>query len=124
MGEHRIAYQFIDIDQDIEAQEYVKQQNNNKQIIPTIVFADGSILVEPTNAELADKLGLQTRAKRQFYDLIIAGAGLSEMGDNFADNRLNMPDPVFSGTSYAENDVAGAGINVLLEAFSTLLRRP
>lgn len=75
LGEHRIAYQFIDIDQDIEAQEYVKQQNNNKQIIPTIVFADGSILVEPTNAELADKLGLQTRAKRQFYDLIIAGAG-------------------------------------------------
>ena len=75
LGEHRVAYQFIDIEQDVEAQEYVKQQNDNKQIIPTIVFPDGSILVEPTNAELADKLGLQTRAKRQFYDLIIVGAG-------------------------------------------------
>ncbi len=75
LGEHRVAYQYIDIEQDVEAQEYVKQQNDNKQIIPTIVFPDGSILVEPTNAELADKLGLQTRAEREFYDLIIVGAG-------------------------------------------------
>ena len=73
LGEHRIAYQYIDIEQDVEAQEYVKQQNDNKQIIPTIVFPDSSILVEPTNAELAEKLGLQTKAKREFYDLIIVG---------------------------------------------------
>ena len=30
--------------------------NNGKQIVPTIVFDDGTVLVEPTNAELAEKL--------------------------------------------------------------------
>ena len=50
--------------------------NDGKQIIPTIVFQDDSILVEPTNAELAAKLGINHKAKREFYDLIIVGAGL------------------------------------------------
>ena len=62
LGEHRVPYEYIDIEDDAEAQEYVQQQNEGKQIIPTIVFADGSILVEPSNAELAEKLGLQTKA--------------------------------------------------------------
>jgi thioredoxin reductase (NADPH) len=49
--------------------------NNGKQIIPTIIFEDGSTLVEPSNAQLAEKLGLQTKAKNPFYDLIVVGAG-------------------------------------------------
>jgi thioredoxin reductase (NADPH) len=40
-----------------------------------MVFPDGSILVEPSNAELAEKLGLKTKAQRQFYDTIIIGSG-------------------------------------------------
>jgi thioredoxin reductase (NADPH) len=43
--------------------------------IPTITFADNSFLIEPTNAELAAKLGLETKAKCDFYDLIIVGGG-------------------------------------------------
>ena len=49
--------------------------NDGKQIIPTIVFEDGSILVEPSNAELARKLDITPKAKRSFYDLIVGGAG-------------------------------------------------
>ena len=51
--------------------------NDGKQIIPTIVFQDDSILGEPTNAELAAKLGINPKAKREFYDLIIVGGGPS-----------------------------------------------
>ena len=39
------------------------------------MFGDGSILVEPTNAELANKLGISPTAKRSFYDLIVVGSG-------------------------------------------------
>jgi thioredoxin reductase (NADPH) len=63
------------VDQDASAQEYVRQANQDRLIIPTIVFPDGSLLVEPSNAELAQKLGLQTTASRSFYDLIVVGAG-------------------------------------------------
>ena len=53
----------------------VEELNGGKTIIPTIVFEDGSTLVEPSNAELAAKLGLQTVASRAFYDLIVIGSG-------------------------------------------------
>ena len=51
-----VAYEYINVDGDDEAQAYVKQVNDNRLIIPTIVFSDGSVLVEPSNAELARKL--------------------------------------------------------------------
>jgi thioredoxin reductase (NADPH) len=44
-------------------------------VIPVIKFEDGSLLVEPSNAELAEKLGLQTVAKRHYYDLVVVGSG-------------------------------------------------
>ena len=64
LEEHQVPYQWIDVDQDAEAQEYVRQVNNGRRIIPTILFPDGSILVEPGNAQLAQKLGLPTRGRR------------------------------------------------------------
>lgn len=74
-GEQRVPYTNIDIEQDPEGMAFVEQVNQGKHIIPTIVFPDGSILVEPTNAHLAEKLGLQTKAQRKFYDCIVVGGG-------------------------------------------------
>jgi len=74
-GEQRIPYVNVDIEQDPQGMKIVEQINNGKRVIPTIVFPDGSILVEPSNAELAEKFGLQTRAQRAFYDSIIIGSG-------------------------------------------------
>ncbi len=74
-GEQRVPYRYIDIEQDAEAMAFVEKTNNGMRIIPTIVFPDGSILVEPSNAQLAEKLGMQTRAQRSFYDAIIIGGG-------------------------------------------------
>ncbi len=75
LGEQRVHYTFVDIDQDQEGRAFVEQANNGKQVIPTLLFADGSLLVEPSNAQLAAKLNLQTSAKNTFYDLIIIGSG-------------------------------------------------
>jgi thioredoxin reductase (NADPH) len=75
LGEQFIPYRWIDIEQDLAGEAYVLQRNNGKRIIPMIVFEDGSFLVEPTNAELAKKLGLKTEAKKTYYDLIIIGGG-------------------------------------------------
>jgi thioredoxin reductase (NADPH) len=75
LGEQRVHYNWIDIEERPESQAYVEKVNNGKRIIPTIVFEDGSILVEPSNADLAKKLGLQTQARMAYYDLIIVGGG-------------------------------------------------
>ena len=75
LGEQRIHYTWVDIEQDRDGQATVERANGGKRIIPTIVFPDGSLLVEPSNAELAAKLGLQTRARMAYYDLIVIGGG-------------------------------------------------
>jgi thioredoxin reductase (NADPH) len=75
LGEQRVRYDFINIEEDMEGQAFVQKLQNGGLTIPTIVFEDGSILIEPSNAELAVKLGLETKAKNEFYDLIIVGGG-------------------------------------------------
>ena len=75
LGELRVPYEWIDIDNDEAAREYVSSINSGKQIIPTIVFEDGSFIAEPSNAELASKLGISPKAERHHYDLIVVGGG-------------------------------------------------
>lgn len=75
LGEHQIPYTWIDIEQDKEAEQFVIATNSGKRIIPTIVFEDDSFLVEPSNAELAAKLGLKTTVDRKHFPLIVVGGG-------------------------------------------------
>jgi len=55
---HKVTYEWIDIDANPEAEKYVRETNRGMRSVPTIVFEDGSILVEPSNTRLAEKLGL------------------------------------------------------------------
>jgi thioredoxin reductase (NADPH) len=75
LGEHQIPYHWVDIEQDPAAEQLVIAKNEGKRIIPTIVFEDGSVLVEPSNAILAAKLGLKTSVERKHFPLIIVGGG-------------------------------------------------
>ena len=56
LDERRVPYVWIDVDDDPEALRLIKGVNNGRHTTPTIFFEDGSILFEPTNEELAQKL--------------------------------------------------------------------
>ena len=75
LGQHRISYDWVDMESDPSAVEEVERLNDGKRIIPTIIFPDGTILTEPSNDELADKLGIIRQAEEDNYDLVIAGGG-------------------------------------------------
>ncbi len=59
LNAHGIEPIWVDIEQNPEARAFVERVNHGMRSVPTMVFADGSLLVEPTNAELAAKLGIQ-----------------------------------------------------------------
>ena len=75
LKEHLIHYEYIDISEDEEAALIVERINNGKRKVPTIEFSDGSYLVEPSNAELANKLKLISKPKKDLYDVAIIGSG-------------------------------------------------
>lgn len=56
LDEKCVPYQWVNIDEDKKAEQIVLQINKGMRSIPTILFADGSVLVEPSNTKLAEKL--------------------------------------------------------------------
>ncbi|HEY5092369.1 MAG TPA: FAD-dependent oxidoreductase [Acidimicrobiales bacterium] len=75
LASHRIAYEWIDLEEFPEKTAEVEARNDGKRIIPTIVFPDGSFLAEPSNNELADRIGLSRVASSREYDIVIVGGG-------------------------------------------------
>ncbi len=51
-----VPYREVDIEEDEESAQLVMRLNRGAQSVPTIVFPDGAVLVEPSNAVLEAKL--------------------------------------------------------------------
>ena len=76
LGRNQVPYQWLDIETDEEACRLVTYaESDNIQHLPLVLFPDGSRLIQPTNLQIAQKIGLKTQAELPFYDLIIVGAG-------------------------------------------------
>jgi thioredoxin reductase (NADPH) len=75
LAAHRVRYTNIDIDADPAAIDRIKELQDGGQIIPTVVYPDGTHEVNPSDEALARRLGLTTAANRSAYDLVIVGGG-------------------------------------------------
>ena len=75
LSQHQIAYQWLDVEKDEKARALAESCTDGQLVLPTVLFPDGSVLAKPSIRELAEKVGLQTRAAQPFYDLVIVGAG-------------------------------------------------
>lgn len=56
LDKHNVTYEYINLEENPTASDQVMKINNGLQSIPTIVFPDGSVLVEPSDEELENKL--------------------------------------------------------------------
>ncbi|MBE2222250.1 MAG: NrdH-redoxin [Anaerolineae bacterium] len=56
--EYGISYKEIDVDEDEAGLALVKKVNQGYRMVPTVIFPDGTIFVEPPNSAVANKLGL------------------------------------------------------------------
>jgi thioredoxin reductase (NADPH) len=72
---HQIPYQWLDVEADPKAHALVEQANHGVLKIPTVFFADGSILIQPDIRAVAEKAGISTHAHLKFYDVIVIGGG-------------------------------------------------
>ena len=55
-AKNNIEYLDIDIDKDPQGATFIKEVNGGSRSVPTIIFPDGTVLVEPSNKELSKKL--------------------------------------------------------------------
>ena len=82
LARNHVPYQWLDVEtaeRDAEAKRLLESLNDNENgdahRLPLVVLPDGTRLLEPTTTELAERIGLRTRAEMSFYDLVIVGGG-------------------------------------------------
>ena len=75
LAAHRVRYTNVDIDANPKAIERLKELQDGGQIIPTVVYPDGTHEVNPSDDALARRIGLTLEADRSAYDLVIVGGG-------------------------------------------------
>jgi thioredoxin reductase (NADPH) len=75
LSAHRVHYEMVDIEERPEAIEDLRKRQGGRQIIPMVVYPDGTDDVNPSDEELADRIGLTVKAASAAYDLVIVGGG-------------------------------------------------
>ena len=58
LDSRNVAYRWLNINNDLAACEIVQKVNHGNQSVPTIIWPDGTYLVEPSIKQLRDKLGI------------------------------------------------------------------
>ena len=77
LSRNRVPYVWLDPEQSAEGVDLLTRFKLDDRKLPVVLFGDGSYLVQPGQMELAGKIGLRTQAAKEFYDLVIIGAGLA-----------------------------------------------
>jgi thioredoxin reductase (NADPH) len=77
LARNRVPYRWLDVESSDEARQIVERLDHGAPKLPVVVFQDASYLEAPENREVAERIGLRTRAERPFYDLVIIGGGPS-----------------------------------------------
>ncbi len=72
-----MPYVWLDPEQNDEALQLLARYKLDEHKLPAVLFADGSALAQPSQTELAAKIGLHVTAERDFYDVVIVGAGMA-----------------------------------------------
>jgi thioredoxin reductase (NADPH) len=75
LSHNQVPYQWIDIDQDAAMRELIAAFPEGSARLPVVLLPDGSYLSAPSNLQLAEKIGLHTRAANPFYDVVVVGGG-------------------------------------------------
>ncbi len=79
LSRNQIPYKWVDIQKDKSAKKLIEKEGAIKKL-PVVYLPGGTSLYSPTPGELARKIGIQTKAKKPYYDLILIGGGPAGLG--------------------------------------------
>jgi thioredoxin reductase (NADPH) len=79
LARNQVPYRWYASDEP-EGQRLLAAAKTDGLALPVVITPDGDPLVEPTDAELAARVGLATTPSQDFYDLIVIGGGPAGLG--------------------------------------------
>ena len=78
LARQQVPYHWLDVEtaaNSAETRAAIEIVGGEAAKLPAVLFADGTFLSDPSTGEIAERLGLRTRAETSFYDLLIVGGG-------------------------------------------------
>jgi thioredoxin reductase (NADPH) len=75
LARNLVPYQWLDVEIDENARHLLELSGSDGSRLPLVLIPNGSPLLQPTNLEIAERIGLKVRPGLPFYDLVIVGAG-------------------------------------------------
>jgi thioredoxin reductase (NADPH) len=78
LARHQVPFRWLDVeraDANAEVQSALKALGADGHRLPAVLFPEGAHLMEPSNSELAERIGLRLRADTNFFDVVIVGGG-------------------------------------------------
>ena len=79
LARNQVPYRWYTTDEP-EGQRLLAAAGADGRTLPVVITPDGDPLIEPTDAELASRVGLATTPSKDFYDLIVVGGGPAGLG--------------------------------------------
>jgi len=78
LARHQVPFRWLDVekaDRDSEVQSALRLLGSAASRLPAVLFPEGTPLLEPSNSELAERIGLRLRSDTNFFDVVIVGGG-------------------------------------------------
>jgi len=75
LSRNQVPYRWLDIASNEDAGKLLQDRKLDPDQLPVVLFADGAWLVDPDVETLAGRVGLSTQAAKEFYDMVVVGAG-------------------------------------------------
>jgi thioredoxin reductase (NADPH) len=70
-----VPFEWLDVEQNDEARRLLSRNDQTTSRLPLVIFPNGTQLARPTNAKIAEEIGLKLHPENTFYDLVIIGGG-------------------------------------------------
>jgi thioredoxin reductase (NADPH) len=75
LARNQVPYLYLDVERDSQARELLTQLDLDPEQLPYVILDDGTVLPAPSTTDVANRVGLQTRAAHNYYELAIVGGG-------------------------------------------------
>ncbi|HEY7432787.1 MAG TPA: FAD-dependent oxidoreductase [Streptosporangiaceae bacterium] len=79
LARNQVPYRWYSSEQP-EGEQLLAAAGAGAERLPVVITPDGSALVDPTDSELASRVGLATSPSAGFYDLVVIGGGPAGLG--------------------------------------------
>jgi thioredoxin reductase (NADPH) len=79
LARNQVPYRWYQVDEP-EGERLMKAAGADGRRLPVVITTEGDPLIAPSDAELADRVGLTTTPSKDFYDLIVIGGGPAGLG--------------------------------------------